>query len=123
MRASIAFRMPASAFDGTFPALARKATTGGGWPDAGRSPVLTSAMARFGPASARAAEPIRLPSDRQVAIFLNDLHRDFGLDVCHALDAREVHDLELAIVVEIPGDDAQDEIAIACHEEAINDVR
>jgi uncharacterized membrane protein len=53
---------------------------------------------------------------------LDLLHRDVGLDVADALDASEVLDLEPPIGVEVWRDDPQQEVTVAGHEVAFDNL-
>jgi hypothetical protein len=54
---------------------------------------------------------------------LDLLHRNFRLDVPHALDARQVLDLEAAVSFEVGSDDPEEEVAVSRHQVALDDLR
>ena len=62
-------------------------------------------------------------SERQFRGELDLLHRDVGFYILNTLDPGQMIDLELPIVIEIAGHNAQQKIAIARHQVALDNLR
>ena len=62
-------------------------------------------------------------SERQFRGELDLLHRDVGFYILNTLDPGQMIDLELPIVIEIAGHNAQQKVEIARHQVALDNLR
>src|SRR5215208_337386 len=54
---------------------------------------------------------------------LDTLHRNLRLDALHPITSGQVSDLKAAVIVQVFGHDPQEEIAVACHQVALDHLR